>query len=51
VPVPSGFQQNKEFEMTDYGSIKRFVLALAIFGIVGVAAGTATADIVDVNGL
>jgi hypothetical protein len=51
VPVPSGFQQNKEFEMTDYGSIKRFVLALAIFGIVGVAAGTARADIVVVTGV
>lgn len=37
--------------MTEYGSIKRFVLVLAIFGIVSVAAGTARADIVVVTGV
>src|SRR5215204_2245589 len=37
--------------MSRFGSLKRFVLALAIFTIVGVAAGTAKADIVVVTGV
>ena len=37
--------------MSRYGSYKKFVLALAIFGIVGIAAGTAKADIVVVTGV
>ncbi len=37
--------------MPNYGSLKRFVLALAIFGIVSVAAGTARADIVVITGV
>jgi PEP-CTERM motif len=37
--------------MSGYGSIKKFVLALAIFGIVGIVAGTAKADIVVVTGV
>ncbi len=37
--------------MSRYGSLKTFVLALAVFGIVGVLAGTAKADIVVVTGV
>jgi PEP-CTERM motif len=37
--------------MSRIGSLKKFVLALAIFGIVGVAAATAKADIVVVTGV
>ena len=37
--------------MSRSGSLKRFVLALAVFGIVGVVAGTAKADIVVVTGV
>jgi PEP-CTERM motif len=37
--------------MSRYGSLKNFVLALAIFGIVSVVAGTAKADIVVVTGV
>src|SRR5215204_705108 len=37
--------------MSRFGSLKRFVLALAIFTIVGVAAGTARADIIVVTGV
>ena len=37
--------------MTYNGSLKRFVLALAIFGIVGLAGGVARADIVVVTGV
>lgn len=37
--------------MTNFGSIKRFLLTLAIFAVVGVAAGTARADIVVVTGV
>ena len=37
--------------MSRYGSLKKFVLALAVFGIVGVIAGTAKADIVVVTGV
>ena len=37
--------------MSRYGSLKTFVLALAVFGIVGVLAGTAKADIVVVSGV
>jgi hypothetical protein len=37
--------------MSRYGSLKNFVLALAVFGIVSVVAGTAKADIVVVNGV
>src|SRR5918993_1533279 len=37
--------------MPNFGSLKRFVLALAVFGIVSVAAGTAKADIVVVTGV
>ena len=37
--------------MSRYGFIKGNVLALAIFAIVGLAAGTAKADIVVVNGV
>lgn len=37
--------------MSRYGSLKNFVLALAVFGIVSVAAGTAKADIVVVSGV
>lgn len=37
--------------MPRYGSLKTFVLALAVFGIVGVLAGTAKADIVVVSGV
>ena len=37
--------------MPRYGSLKMFVLALAVFGIVGVFAGTAKADIVVVTGV
>ena len=33
------------------GSLKKFVLSLAVFAIVGVVAGTAKADIVVVNGV
>jgi hypothetical protein len=41
----------KELEMPNYGFMKRFVLALAFFGIVSIAAGTANADIVVVTGV
>ena len=34
-----------------FGSLKKFVLALAVFGIVSVAAGTAKADIVVITGV
>src|SRR5215204_4317803 len=37
--------------MSRFGSLKRFVLALAVFAIVGVVAGTAKADIVVVTGV
>lgn len=37
--------------MSRYGSLKTFVLALAVFGIVGVFAGTAKADIVVITGV
>jgi len=37
--------------MTHYGFVKRFVLTLAIFGIVGVVANTAKADIVVITGV
>src|SRR5215216_2051375 len=37
--------------MSRYGSLKKFVLALAVFGIVSIAAGTAKADIVVVTGV
>ena len=37
--------------MSHTGFVKRFVLTLAIFGIVGVVAGTAKADIVVVTGV
>lgn len=37
--------------MPHYGFVKQLVLALAIFGIVGVVAGTAKADIVVVQGV
>lgn len=37
--------------MSRFGSLKMFVLALAVFGIVSVAAGTAKADIVVVTGV
>lgn len=37
--------------MPHYGSVKKFVLALAVFGIVSVVAGTAKADIVVVTGV
>jgi hypothetical protein len=37
--------------MSRYGSLKNFVLALAVFAIVSVIAGTAKADIVVVNGV
>lgn len=37
--------------MSHYGFVKQFVLALAIFGIVSVVAGTAKADIVVVTGV
>ena len=37
--------------MSRYGSLKTFVLALAVFGIVGVLASTAKADIVVVSGV
>ncbi|HEU4510588.1 MAG TPA: PEP-CTERM sorting domain-containing protein [Pyrinomonadaceae bacterium] len=37
--------------MSRYGSLKSFVLALAVFGIVGVFAGTAKADIVVIQGV
>ena len=37
--------------MPNFGFVKRFVLALAIFAIVGVAAGTARADIVVITGV
>ena len=37
--------------MSRLGSLKRLVLALAVFGIVGVVAGTAKADIVVVTGV
>lgn len=35
--------------MSRYGSLKKLVLALAVFGIVGLAAGTAKADIVVIT--
>jgi hypothetical protein len=38
-------------EMSRYGSLKTFVLALAVFGIVGVLASTAKADIVVITGV
>ena len=37
--------------MPNHGFVKRFVFALAIFGIVGVMAGTAKADIVVITGV
>lgn len=37
--------------MSNYGFVKRFVLTLAIAGIVGVVAGTAKADIVVITGV
>jgi len=37
--------------MSRYGSVNKFVLALAVFGIVSVVAGTAKADIVVVTGV
>ena len=37
--------------MSRFGSLKRLVLALAVFGIVGIVAGTAKADIVVVSGV
>jgi hypothetical protein len=37
--------------MPNFGSLKKFVLALAVFGIVSVVAGTAKADIVVVTGV
>jgi hypothetical protein len=37
--------------MSHIGFVKRFVLTLAIFGIVGVVAGTAKADIVVITGV
>ncbi len=37
--------------MSRYGSLRKFLLALAVFAIVGVAAGTAKADIVVVTGV
>src|SRR5256885_8377560 len=37
--------------MSRYGSLKNLILALAVFGIVSVVAGTAKADIVVVNGV
>src|SRR5215217_4981816 len=37
--------------MSRFGSLKRFVLTLAVFAIVGVVAGTAKADIVVVTGV
>jgi PEP-CTERM motif len=37
--------------MSRFGSVKNFVLALAVFGIVSVVAGTAKADIVVVTGV
>ena len=37
--------------MSRFGSLKKFVLALAVFGIVSVVAGTAKADIVVVTGV
>lgn len=37
--------------MSRYGSLKRFVLALTLFGIVGVLADTAKADIVVISGV
>lgn len=37
--------------MTHYGFVKRFVVTLAIFGIVGVVANTAKADIVVITGV
>jgi len=37
--------------MSRYGSLKKLVLALAVFGIVSVVAGTAKADIVVVSGV
>lgn len=37
--------------MSRFGSLKMFVLALAVFGIVSVAAGTAKADIVVITGV
>ena len=37
--------------MSRFGSLKRLTLALAVFGIVSVAAGTAKADIVVVTGV
>ncbi|HET6854847.1 MAG TPA: PEP-CTERM sorting domain-containing protein [Pyrinomonadaceae bacterium] len=37
--------------MSRFGSLKQFVLALAVFAIVGVVAGTAKADIVVVTGV
>jgi hypothetical protein len=37
--------------MSRYGSLKRLVLTLAVFGLVSVAAGTAKADIVVITGV
>lgn len=37
--------------MSRYGSLKRLVLTLAVFGLVSVAAGTARADIVVITGV
>lgn len=37
--------------MSHYGSLKNFVLAIAVFGIISVVAGTAKADIVVITGV
>ena len=37
--------------MSRYGSLNKFLLALAVFTIIGVGAGTAKADIIVVNGV
>src|SRR5678809_1447734 len=46
-----GSSITRSSSMSRFGSLKRLMLALAMFGIVGVAAGTAKADIVVVTGV
>jgi len=45
------FVHPKEIEMPRFSNLKKLILALAVFGIVSVAAGTAKADIVVVTGV
>src|ERR1044071_1606260 len=43
--------RTRSISMSRFGSLKHLILALAVFGIVSIAAGTARADIVVVSGV